>query len=138
MEKDNRDPLINKVAGVFDRIAEINRDFRVKNGTNNGGNQIYLRRYSYSNTAKVFLQLTVVVFLIAVILIVLNVLGMFPNSFWTIALGWGLIFLLVDIPYYFATIYRENIGKRLKTDKSSKKVFATVVKIKRGFFPGFV
>ena len=137
MGKDNIfDSLIKKIAGFFDRIAEINRDIRIKQGTNDGGSQIYLRRYSYSNTTVGTLQISVVVFVICIVLILLNVFGIFQNNFWVIAFWWGLAFMVISIPYYFSTIYRENLGKKIKADGSSKKVLAIVIKIKRGYFPG--
>lgn len=135
MDSNNNDPLINKVAGVSDKIAEVNRDIRVDVGTNSGGDQVYLPQFSYSNVTKVFLVITGLVLLVAIVLIFLSLFGAIQGDSWVIALIWGLIFTVISIPLYFTTVYRENIGKELKTGNAAKTL-ATVTKIKRGFFPG--
>ena len=132
--ENNKQPLINKIAEPFDKVAKIGRDIRVKNEINEGGNLVYLQKYSYSNVTYLLLMITSVLLLTTITLFILNALLVFQNNSWSTFLGWGIICFLISIPLYFATIYRVNIGKRLKMG-SSTKISGTILRIRRVFFP---
>lgn len=128
------DKIINAFASISDYFALKNRDWRVQNNTNEGGNLVYLPGYSYESMANVAIVITATCFVIALIFFIINTLHIFDNLIWGFAFTLGIMFLIISLPVYFATIYRKNMGEKLKTGQNTK-ISATVVKIKRTYFP---